>query len=450
MQLIGISVNGSRVNSTLAASALIDSTGNAGNLTIKANTLLVKDGAQVSTSTFGAGKGGNLTVDAQNVQLIGESTLSADAQPYSTGNAGDLTIKANTLLVKDGAQVSTSTFSASKGGNLTVDAQNVQLIGGRADGQGSSGLFARSRGTGNAGSISITTRQLIIRDQAQVTVSGTDAGTGTAGSLKVDANSIYLNNAAKITADTTGGGGDISLRSPLLLLRNQSSITTNARGSGIPGGNIKIDATDGFIIAVPREDSDISANSADFRGGKVEISAQGIFGIQRRNTLTPESDITATGASPEFSGSVELNTPGVDPNSGLVELPTIGVETEVAQVCDSPGYAQSSFIITGRGGLPPNPTKDILPANTVEVGWISPKPSNDANSGRRYANDGLRLRSNPPVTRASTTMPERIVEASGWALNEKGEVVLTANVTAGGRGSWHKGVPCSVSQAAHQ
>ncbi|AUB42443.1 Large exoprotein involved in heme utilization or adhesion [Nostoc flagelliforme CCNUN1] len=32
------------------------------------------------------------------------------------------------------------------------------------------------------------------------------------------------------------------MRSPLLLLRNQSSITTNARGSGIPGGNITIDA----------------------------------------------------------------------------------------------------------------------------------------------------------------------------------------------------------------
>ncbi|MBW4458478.1 MAG: hypothetical protein KME55_41165 [Nostoc indistinguendum CM1-VF10] len=81
------------------------------------------------------------------------------------------------------------------------------------------------------------------------------------------------------------------MRSPLLLLRNQSTITTNARGSGIPGDNITIDALDGFIIAVPQENSDISANSVDFRGGKVEISAQGIFGIQRRNTQTPESDI---------------------------------------------------------------------------------------------------------------------------------------------------------------
>ncbi|MCL6753868.1 filamentous hemagglutinin, partial [Nostoc sp. CCCryo 231-06] len=189
----------------------------------------------------------------------------------------------------------------------------------------------------------------------------------------INANSIYLNNAAKITADTTGGGGNIFARSPLFLLRNQSSITTNAKGLGIPGGNIDIDAPNGFIVAVPEENSDISANSVDFRGGAVKISAQGIFGIRSRNTPTPESDITATGASSQFNGSVELNTPDIDPNSGLVELPTIAVATEVAQVCDSPGYAQSSFTITGRGGLPPNPTKDVLPNGTVEVGWVALK-----------------------------------------------------------------------------
>ncbi|MCC5610079.1 filamentous hemagglutinin N-terminal domain-containing protein [Nostoc sp. CHAB 5834] len=437
--------------------------GTAGNLTIETRKLIVENGGNVTASTdeYSQGRGGILKVTASDfVKLSGTSVTTGKpsglfAQTLGDGDAGSVTIDTKQLIAQDGAQVVSGTGDNSQGngGGLTVFASDfVELSGKSSNSEDTSGLFARSRGSGDAGSISITTRQLIIRDQAQVTVSSIAAGRGTAGSLIVDANSIYLNNRAKIAADTTGrrGGGDIFLRSPLLLLRNQSSITTNARGSGIPGGNIKIDATDGFIIAVPSENSDISANSADFRGGKVEISAQGIFGIQRRNTPTPESDITATGASPEFSGSVELNIPDVNPNSGLVELPTIGVETEVAQVCDSPGYAQSSFIITGRGGLPPNPTKDILPANTVEVGWISPKPSSDANSGRRYANGGLRLRSNPPVThRALTTTPERIVEASGWALNEKGEVVLTANVPAEGRDSWQKDVPCSVSQA-HQ
>ncbi|AUB42042.1 Large exoprotein involved in heme utilization or adhesion [Nostoc flagelliforme CCNUN1] len=432
-------------SSRLFADAQRNSIGNAGDLAIKTNTLLVRDGAQVSSATFGVGKGGNLTVDAQDVQIIGtsadnqvSSSLFADAQPNSTGDGGDLTIKTNTLLVQDGARIGVSTGGAGKGGNLSVDAQDVQLIGTSTDGLVASGLAADAQpnSTGDAGDLTIKTNTLLVQDEAAITVQS--SGTGTAGSLIVDANSIYLNNAAEITADTTGGGGDIFLRSPLLLLRNQSSITTNARGSGIPGGNIKIDALNGFIIAVPNENSDISANSVDFRGGKVQISAQGIFGIQPRNTPTLLSDITATGASPEFSGSVELNTPGIDPNSGLVNLPTVAVDTQIAQGCYSPGYAQNSFIITGRGGLPPNP-REAFSSNIVRPEWATLGPSNDINSQQT-------IKKNPPIS----TPPAPIVEATGWGTNAKGEIVLTANASNGiPHKNWQQSpVTCSSAKSA--
>ena len=96
-----------------------------GDLTIKTNTLLVRDGAQVGAGTFGAGKGGNLTVDAQNVQLIGTSVdgrfpsaLFVDAAQNSSRDVKDLTIKTNTLLVRDGAQVSAGTSGSGKGGKF--------------------------------------------------------------------------------------------------------------------------------------------------------------------------------------------------------------------------------------------------------------------------------------------------------------------------------------------
>ena len=92
----------------------------------------------MSADTFGEGKGGNLTVNAQDVQLIGITkdglltfitALGTSAEKNSIGNAGNLNIKTNTLLVKDGALVGTSTFGAGKGGDLSSDARNVQLIG---------------------------------------------------------------------------------------------------------------------------------------------------------------------------------------------------------------------------------------------------------------------------------------------------------------------------------
>ncbi|MDZ8258534.1 filamentous hemagglutinin N-terminal domain-containing protein, partial [Nostoc sp. ChiQUE01b] len=104
--------------------------GQGGDVNINANTLRVSGGAQVTAGTSSAGKGGNLTVNAQDVQIIGRSadnqvasTLSASAGSNSTGNVGDLSITTNTLGVSGGAQVT------AKGGNLTVNAQDVQIIG---------------------------------------------------------------------------------------------------------------------------------------------------------------------------------------------------------------------------------------------------------------------------------------------------------------------------------
>jgi large exoprotein involved in heme utilization and adhesion len=154
--------------------------GQGGNVSIRAKTLRIEGGAQVLTETFGAGEAGNLSVDAQNVQLIGTSAdgrfrsgLSASANPNSTGDAGDLTIKTNTLLVRDGAVVSTATFGEGKGGDLSVDAQDVQLIGATADVADSlvySGLFTSAQlgATGKPGDLTIKTNTLLVRDGAQV------------------------------------------------------------------------------------------------------------------------------------------------------------------------------------------------------------------------------------------------------------------------------------------
>jgi filamentous hemagglutinin family protein len=448
MQIIGTSADG-LFSSVLSASADQDSTGDAGDLTIETNTLLVKDGAQLGASTFGAGKGGNLTVDAQDVQIIGRSTdglfgsvLATSAQPGSTGDAGDLTIKTNTLLVKDGAQVTAGTSASGKGGNLSVDAQDVEIVGTSADGLFGSGLFADAQldSTGDAGDLTIKTNTLLVQDGGAITVQS--LGTGTAGNLTINAPSIRLNNNALLSGNTQSAKNDpnreqatININSKILIMSRDSNIFTNATGENVIGGNINID-TD-FLIAF--KNSDISANSANFRGGNMRINAQGIFGTQFRDVPSDStSDITATGASPEFSGSVELNTPDVDPNSGLVNLPTVAVDTEIAQGCFSPGYAQNSFIITGRGGLPPNP-REAFTANIVRPEWATLSPSSNINSQQT-------IKENPPIP----TPPAPIVEATGWGTNTKGEIVLTANASNGTpHKNWqHSPVTCSSAKSA--
>ena len=113
------------------------------------------------------------------------------------------------------------------------------------------------------------------------------------------------------------------------------------------------------ISGVANENSDISANSKNFRGGNVQIDTEGIFGTQFRPESTPQSDITTTGATSDLSGTVKIIIPQTNPTNGSIEFPTIPINTEIIKACATPGYIQSSFTITGKGSLPPNPFKPL-------------------------------------------------------------------------------------------
>jgi large exoprotein involved in heme utilization and adhesion len=150
-------------------------------------------------------------------------------------------------------------------------------------------------------------------------------GTGTAGIMTLNARSIRLDNNAVFSANTRSALVDpnreqatININSQDLIITGNSNIRTNARGGNVFGGNININAD----VLVGIDNSDITANSADFRGGNVRINTQGIIGIQFRDIASLQtSDITATGATRELTGNVQITTPDVDPTTGLVELP---------------------------------------------------------------------------------------------------------------------------------
>jgi len=237
VQILGADVDG-------APSGLFTETagqGTAGKLTITTNDLIVEGGGNISATTRSSlgGRGGNLTVTASDsVELSGTNNVNGRpsglfAQTLGTGHAGSLTINTRQLIVQNGAQVTTGTGENSRGngGTLTVRAtDSIYLSGAGTNAQTPTGLFARSRGTGNAGSLNIVTRQLTVRDNARVTVESLGSGNG--GGLDIEARFVTLDNQGKITAETRSGqGGNISLRNlDLLLLQGNSQIPLRHRG----------------------------------------------------------------------------------------------------------------------------------------------------------------------------------------------------------------------------
>jgi large exoprotein involved in heme utilization and adhesion len=454
VDLIGASPDGlitSGIFTQVAQNAIPDA-GDAGTLTIETRQLTALGGGQVSTATFTGGNGGSLTINASDsIQLSGASpaaTLSVlrsgifvSAEPGATGDVGALNVATGQLIVENGAEISANNSGTGTGGTASLNTGQLIIrdggwVGAGSRGEGAGGaltvkaaesveiigsgmigtepvkstLFTQAEAAGDAGDLNITTESLIVRDGAEVTVSGRSSGD--AGNLKVEASSIRLDNQANISADTKAGQGNINLGSAALILRRGSSITTNATGSDITGGNININAD----VLAALENSDISANSRDFRGGNVSVTTQGIFGTQFREQLTPESDITATGANSSLNGTVEINRPDVDPSQGLANFPDEPVNNvEVAEGCQAGGQQASiAFFNRGRAGLAPNPYEPISSSDIWE----------DVPRSTQRTEHSARASASP------ATLSDKIVEAQGWIVNEKGEVTLVAQVPA--------------------
>jgi len=407
--------------------------GDAGSVNINARDRVSLDGVGSNGSFSGAfsdvnapgamGKGGNVNVTAGSLFLTNGAELAARILRQTVGKGGDVNVTTGSLSVTNGAELIASTFGRGDAGSVNINARDQTSF----DGVGSNGFNSGALSTvesgavGKGGSINITTGSLSVTNEAFLSARS-DGLLGSAGDLDVTARSIHLDNQGGITAITkSGNGGNINLQAQnLLLMRHSSQIsstagTANAAGNG---GNITIKTP--FIVAVPSENSDISANAFKGNGGKVTINASSIFGTQFQKFDTSESDITATSTGGGVNGVVNINTLDINPTQGLVTLPVAPVDITglIAQGCPADvGPHASIFVVTGRGGLPPNPN-DPLSTDTV---WTDLRPH--TRHTQHTGSSSVTHAAAPPTNSTS----EQLVEATGWVTNAKGEVVLTAS-----------------------
>uniref|UniRef100_A0ACD5GMJ2 Filamentous hemagglutinin n=1 Tax=Desertifilum tharense IPPAS B-1220 TaxID=1781255 RepID=A0ACD5GMJ2_9CYAN len=417
---------------TLATSIATVSSGagESGHVTVSAQQLQVLNGGTIGSSVFGLGDGGDVQINvSDSIEVSGVNSLSLLPSSLSTstigwGNAGNLDITTAKLAVREGSLVSSSTGGVANAGNLTIRASEWIEVSGVAPGSFlSSGLGSNalildpiSRAayrlpdvpTGDAGGVSLIAPQLRVLDRAEVGVK--NDGTGNAGNFEVHANTIILNNGGAITAETqSGNGGNLLLSvQERLQMRNNSRISVEAGGAG-DGGNITIESP----VILGWENSDITANAIQGNGGNIQVTAQGILGLQFRDRPTPGNDITA---SSEFgvSGTVRINTLDVEPSAGLVELPANPVDPTQQIVVGCADTRNNRFVVTGRGGVPENPSQRVI----LDRAWVDV---------RTLSSDRAPLAQSPSA-------PESLVEAVGWYRNPQGSIELVGT-TSSTRGS---------------
>ncbi|MBL1179193.1 MAG: S-layer family protein [Pantanalinema sp. GBBB05] len=399
----------------------------AGNLSITSDSLLVSGGAAVSSVAFAAGSTGQVTVRNANTTITGDNFAglysNISAITYGTGQAQTLTLDTARLQILNGGAIATTAWLIGAAGNVNVNATESILISGRSQANNSSinsavlrpdRLLQQAFGlpnilTANAGTVNVTTPNLTLTKGGAVSVINQGAGNG--GNIQIAANRIFLERQGSIQAQTASGeGGNITLQvDELALLRHNSLISATSGAIG-NGGNITINAP--IIVGV--ENSDIIANAFQGRGGNIQITTELLLGLKFRPQLTSENDITA---SSQFgvSGTVQVHTIDIDPNSGLVELPEKLADPAQKIVAGCSGTQRSRFVATGRGGVPQNPTQQVTDDRT----WHDLRDL----SAYRQANN---------MVAVTPTSPTTIVEASGWQRYADGTIELLAQPAAAG------------------
>ena len=422
-------INNSSISAAVTERAFAEQTSN---IDIQTGLLSLTDGAEITASTSGNGDAGNIVVrDSQTVTLK-NSSISTRARGDG-GIAGGITINTAELTLSEASDISASTNSTQGGsinllnlenlevfdsqiststetgtaGDLNINATESITIIGNSQSEQTQGLLAEATAGGTAGTLSINTVELNL-ESTSITVSSPQ---GEAGNLEINANNLSLNQS-QITAltglSTQVGGANITLEiADLLRIENESLISATALEDA-NGGNITINENigGGFLVAFPstgENGSDISANANRGDGGRVNITADGIFGIQFRDTPTPDNDITVTSTAGS-DGTVQLNTPDTNPAAGLNNLPSAPANPQPIQGCQTiTDEGDATFVDKGRGGLPPNPYEALSNGDIWE----------DVETPTQL-----------------TENPRQIIEAQGWIINEKGNVELVADVAA--------------------
>ncbi|MEL7353863.1 MAG: CHAT domain-containing protein [Cyanobacteria bacterium J06560_5] len=338
-----------------------------GNITLTAPQIRLEDGVIFETIAFDGPEAGRITLDAESLEVLEDSEITTFVE--GTGRGGDIRVRATDILL-DGRNgepffaslgVSTSVGFVSpgggRGGDVTVDTQNLTIIGSlvgadvfadnstggsvtiratdtvrlvgdaaaEADGFiGGGQITSAIRGraeedASTGGDISIEARRLILENGSLIDAAA--AGAGNSGNIVIRAEEevtlrgqlegIPSRIVTQLQNPLTGAsGGDITIETGQLNVLDAAQISAATLGAG-PGGNIRVEASQGVVLSgstprviLPFVEAEspfvFNASETQFPGGIFADSTANFF---NDDTLVDEQ-FTATGNA----GDIEIVT----------------------------------------------------------------------------------------------------------------------------------------------
>ncbi|GBC62105.1 hypothetical protein DENIS_3068 [Desulfonema ishimotonii] len=245
--------------------------GNAGSLTIEGGDIVLRNGAQIQSESRqkSTGNGGDVRLKASGTVSLSDTAV--DTFTTGVGNAGNVIIEAGNVQLEEGAEIRAYTQGTGNAGNVEISAEEKLTL------QGDAAIKNQTENQGDAGDIRMTASRIQMGETASVSSSGTylESGAGDAGQIYLRANdSILLEDATCIRTETGGQGqaGDIFLESNTVRITGRAwlSSASTSEQSGGDAGTITVDAAETAELS---GGSFLTTEAADAGGGKIRVNA---------------------------------------------------------------------------------------------------------------------------------------------------------------------------------
>jgi filamentous hemagglutinin family protein len=337
------------ISSTIGPNGIGDS----GEIKIKTGSLQVLNGSEISSTNFGKGSGGNISISAHKlVQVdgsqsffygIAKSGISSAMLSKTIGNGGNVQIDTRVLTVTGGGNIDASITGIGKPGDIYIHAIDSITVDGESSARQvlpSGRIYAPRSNIGSeilsdeastSGLIKLRTNRLSLTNGGGI--STVLAGNGNASSIDIIAkDSILIKGTAKdnepsniftgvnqgtyfmnIPFQGVGRGGDIRISTHDLRMEDEGSINASAISQKGVAANIFIDSD---IIHLTNKAS-IETSSSIGDGGSIFISAKDYISLRQNSVISTSSGVFKKLIGSGNGGNINISIP----NGFLVSAP---------------------------------------------------------------------------------------------------------------------------------
>lgn len=308
------------------------SRGNAKQLTINAQQLQIINSGVISANTAGYGDAGDIQITADQLSIDGQGAQNptgvySNATKGSHGDAGTIEVSTTHLKLVNGGVIATDTSAVGNAGAISVEAQNILIDGRNAPAISAISSEANKNSKGDAGNVNIRSENLNINNQGMI--SSSTYSSGSAGTVTVESDNITISNHGQISSATFGGESSSKTGDVTVVARKQFQLTNSSQIS------IENDSRQALSSINPGT-IEISAANLYLQGSQISSHAIGSIAaghiiLHIARWLMMDNAFINTSAHEGDGGAIVID------NAGLTYLKNSGLQTGVTGVRSSGG-----------------------------------------------------------------------------------------------------------------